>query len=371
MTAAAPPLSGLRVLDLSTVVAGPGCTRYLADFGADVVKIERPGGDGTRGLGWRAEDGVTLWHRLVNRGKRSIVMDLRDPEDRRLLLDLVAEAHVLVENLRPGKLDALGLDLATLHERNPGLVVTRVTGFGQTGPYAQRPGFATIAEAMAGFAAINGEPSAGATLPPIALGDEITALVAAFATMVAVHSGIGQEVDVDLLSSVSAVMGPLMGAWRIEGYLQPRLGSGIPYTVPRGSYRTADDRWVAISTSADSVAARVLELIELGGDERFRSFGGRVEHRDELEAAVVAWVGARPAAEVLAAFEAAEAAIAPVYEMSDLAADPHVVAREMFPEVDGVPLPGLVARLSATPGAVGDHAPELDEHGPGIRAAGW
>jgi crotonobetainyl-CoA:carnitine CoA-transferase CaiB-like acyl-CoA transferase len=227
-----------------------------------------------------------------------------------------------------------------------------VTGFGQDGPYAHRPGFATLAEAMSGFAAINGEPDGGPLLPPIALTDEVAALVAAFATMVAVHSGVGQVVDVNLLESMFQLMGPLISTYLVTGTEQQRLGSGIPYSVPRGTYETSDGRWVAVSTSAESVARRVLELIGLGGDERLQSFAGRVAHRDEVDARLRDWIRARTATEVLDAFEAAQAAAAPVYSMADIAADPHVRARRAIVEVDGTPMQGLVARLSKTPGAV-------------------
>jgi len=348
------PLADLRVVDCATVLAGPGCARYLADFGADVVKVERPdGGDTTRAMGWRdPADDVTLWWKLVGRGKRSVVLDLKSASGLEAMRALCAEADVLVENFRPGTLERLGLAPDELLERNPRLVITRVTGFGQDGPYAGRPGFATLAEAMSGFAAVNGEPDGAPLLPPIALTDEVTALAAAFATMVAVHSGVGQVVDVNLLESLFQLMGPLISAHHLLGYAQPRLGSGIPYSVPRGTYRTSDGAWVAISTSAESVASRVMALLGVGGDERFATFAGRVEHRDEVEALVVAWVGARPLAEVLASFEAAEAAIAPVLDMEGIAVDPHYLARDVVADVDGVPMQGLLARLSATPGAI-------------------
>lgn len=370
MTAGRPPLDGLRVVDASTVLAGPACARYLADFGADVVKVERPGdGDTLRGLGWRdPRDGVTLWWKLQGRNKRCIALDLKDSADLDVFLRLCDGADVLVENFRPGTLERLGAAPAVLHERNPRLVITRVTGFGQDGPYANRPGFATIAEAMSGFAAVNGETHGGPLLPPIALTDEVTGLVAAFATMVALHSGDGQVVDVNLLESLFQLMGPLIGAYRLLGYEQPRLGSGIPYTVPRGTYRTSDGEWVAISTSAESVARRVLQLIGAGDDERFTSFEGRVAHREELEEAVAAWVGARPQAEVLAAFDAAEAAIAPVMTMADISDDPHYRQRGAIVDLDGVPMQGLIARLSATPGRLGWAGRALDADGPAIRA---
>ncbi len=304
-------------------------------------------------MGWTdPRDGATFWWKLVGRGKRVITLDLKSPDGLEAMLRLCDRSDVLIENFRPGTLERLGLAPDVLHARNPRLVVTRVSGFGQDGPYAQRPGFATLAEAMSGFAAINGEPDGPPLLPPIALTDEVTALVAAFATLVAVHSGVGQVVDVNLLESMFQIMGPLVSLYGVRGELQPRLGSGIPYSVPRGTYRTADGRWLAVSTSAESVARRVLDLIGVGGQERFRSFAGRVEHRDELDALVADWMAARAADEVLAAFEAAEAAIAPVMDMADIAADPHYRARGMVTEVDGTPMQGLIARLSATPGHI-------------------
>jgi crotonobetainyl-CoA:carnitine CoA-transferase CaiB-like acyl-CoA transferase len=366
----AAPLADLRVIDLSTVVAGPACARYLADFGADVIKVERPdGGDTTRVLGWRdPRDDVTLWWKLAGRNKRCIALDLKDDGDRDVFLRLCDQADVLVENFRPGTLERLQLGPDVLHARNPRLVVTRVTGFGQDGPYAGRPGFATIAEAMSGFAAINGEAEGGPLLPPIALTDEVTGLVGAFATMVALHAGVGQVVDVNLLESLFQLMGPLIGAHELLGYVQPRLGSGIPYSVPRGTYQCADGHWVAISTSAESVAQRVLDLIGVGHDPRFATFSGRVDHRDELDAAVQAWVAARPQAAVLAAFEAAHAAIAPVMTMQDIATDEHYRSRGAIVELDGVPMQGLIARLSATPGVLRWAGRELDADGDAIRA---
>lgn len=348
------PLADLRVLDVSTVVAGPGCARYLADFGADVIKVERPdGGDTTRTMGWvDPRDGVTLWWKLEGRGKRAVALDLKCEEGRDAFLALCDTADVLVENFRPGTLERLGIGPDVLLARRPSLVITRVTGFGQDGPYAGRPGFATMAEAMSGFAAINGEADGGPVLPPIALTDEITGLVAAFATMVAVHSGVGQVVDVNLLESMFQIMGPLISGYLLRGELQPRLGSGIPYSVPRNVYRTADDRWVAVSTSAESVAQRVLDLLGVQGDPRFGSFADRATHRVELDELMTAWVAERSLAEVLAAFEAAQAAAAPIFDMADIAADPHYAARGAVVEVDGVPMQGLVARLSATPGAI-------------------
>jgi crotonobetainyl-CoA:carnitine CoA-transferase CaiB-like acyl-CoA transferase len=346
------PLTGMRVVDCSTVVAGPGCARYLGDFGAEVIKVERPdGGDTTRAMGWRdPADDVTLWWKYEGRNKRAVVLDLKDPEDLDVMRRLVATADVLVENFRPGTLERLGLAPDDLIAANPRLVVTRITGFGQDGPYAGRPGFATIAEAMSGFAGVNGEPDGGPLLPPIALTDEITAIASAFATMTAVHTGVGQVVDVNLYESLLQMMGPLPGAKALLDYDQPRLGSGIPYSVPRGTFRARDGRWVAISTSAESVAERVMALIGLGGDPRVASFSARVENRELVDATLAAWVAERDADDVLAAFEAAHAAAAPVHTMGDILADPHLAARDALPVLDGVPMQGLIARLSATPG---------------------
>jgi crotonobetainyl-CoA:carnitine CoA-transferase CaiB-like acyl-CoA transferase len=350
-------LEGLRVIDMATVFAGPGTARHLADFGASVVKVEAPGGDGVRRMGWfPPEGGDSYTWKLVGRGKRCVVLDLKSPSGLAAMLRLLDDADVLIENFRPGTLERLGLGPEVLHARRPGLVILRVTGFGQDGPYAQRPGFATMAEAMSGFAAINGEPDGPPLLPPIALTDEVAALAGAFAVMVALRhrdrTGEGQVIDVNLLESMLQMMSALPSASAHLGYEQPRLGSGIPYTVPRGTYQCSDGEWIAISTSAESVAHRVLELIGVGDDERFASFEGRASHREELDAIVAKWIAARTAPEVFAAFEAAQAAIAPVYRMGDLLADPHVIARDVMIEVDGIRMQGATARLSRTPAVV-------------------
>ena len=353
-TSPAGPLGGLRVLDLATVIAGPGAARYLADFGADVLKIERPGsGDSTRTMGLPdPRDGTSAYWKVVGRNKRCATLDLKSDEGRATLLELVAGADVLIENFRPGTLERLGLGPDVLLARNPRLVVCRVTAFGQDGPYAGRPGFATLAEAMSGFAAINGEPDRGPLPPPIALADEVTALSAAFAVMVALRAGVGQVIDVSLLESLLQTMGPLPAAYGLTGYQQPRMGSGLPYSVPRGTWLCADGRWVAVSASAESVGRRVMELIGLGGRADLQTFAGRIAARDEVDAHMADFCAARTVDEVVAAFEAAHAAAAPVYEMADLFTDPQVRARGSIVEVDGVPMQGLVARLSRTPGAV-------------------
>jgi crotonobetainyl-CoA:carnitine CoA-transferase CaiB-like acyl-CoA transferase len=367
------PLSDVRVVDISTVLAGPNAARYLADFGADVIKVERPGvGDSLRNMAWRdPRDGEGLWWKMVNRNKRTIDLDLKDDTDKEVLLRLLDDAQVLVENFRPGILERLGLGPELLHARNPKLVITRVTGFGQDGPYAQRPGFASIAESMSGLAAISGEPDGAPLLPAIALTDEVTGLAAAFATMVALHSGVGQVVDVSLLESIFHMMGPLPALYALTGEQQPRLGSGIPYTVPRGTYRCSDQKWVGISTSSDSVAQRVLRILGVENDPRFANFNLRVEHREELDRLVSQWCAQRTQEEVMRIFEEADAAIGPVYDMADIANDPHYAARRMIDSLDGTPMQGLIARLSATPGALRWQGKAPNADGDDIREYGW
>ena len=370
------PLADLRVVDMSTVLAGPNCARYLADFGADVIKVERPGGDSLRNMAWRdPRDGEGLWWKLVNRNKRTVVLDIKDADDAATLLSLLDEADVLVENSRPGTLERLGLGPDVLLARNPKLVITRISGFGQDGPYASRAGFATIAEAMSGLVALSGNPDGQPLPPPIALTDEVTGLAAAFATMVALHSGVGQVVDANLLETMFHMMGPLVSLFGVTGEQQPRLGAGLPYTVPRGTYRCSDDLWVAASTSSDSIAARVMHVLGVGDDPRFVDFAGRTEHREELEQIMTAWCAARPRRDVIEAFTAADAAIGPVLDMADIAVDPHFANRGAIEvvadEFDGTPMQSVIARLSATPGAIRWVGRGLDADGDEITATGW
>lgn len=367
------PLSDIRVLDISTVLAGPNCARYFADFGADVIKVEKPGaGDSLRGMAWRdPRDGSGLWSKLVNRNKRNIALDLKDATDRDLFLSLLDGAHVLVENFRPGTLERLDLHPDTLIARNPKLVIVRVSGFGQDGPYAKRPGFASIAESMAGLAAVSGEPDGPPMLPAIALTDEVTGITAAFAAMVALHSGVGQVVDVNLLTTIFHMMGPVISLYQLTGELQPRLGSGLPYTVPRGVYQCADGKWVGVSASSDSVAARVMKILGLEHDNRFTTFAGRMQHRELLQELMGTWCSTRTRDEVVAIFEQAEAAVGPVFDMADIASDPHFAARNMIQVVGDTPMQGLIAALSKTPGELRWEGCDIDEHGTEIRRDGW
>ena len=361
------PLVGLKVIDLATVVAGPGVAKYFADYGADVIKVERPSGDSTRSMGWtQPGESDSLWWKLVNRGKRSLVLDLKQTSDLAVLKELIDSADLLIENMRPGKIEQLGLDPVELIKRNPKLVVLRVSGFGQSGPYAQKPGFATIAEALSGLSGLLGEPDGGPLLPPIALTDEVTALVGSFSAMMAIfhakQTGQGQVVEIDLVNSVLQIMGPLPAAWDSMGYLQPRLGSSIPYSIPRGTYQCSDGVWVALSASAESVARRLIETVGGGGDPRFMSFQARFENREALEELTRNWISSRPSAEVISIIDAADAAIAPVYSIQQVVEDPHFIERESFTRVDGILMQNLVARMSKTPGKINSVGPKLGEH---------
>lgn len=367
------PLDGMRVVDLSTVIAGPNCARYLADFGATCIKVERPGvGDSLRNMGWRDPvDDSGLWWKQVNRNKRTIALDLKQADDLAVARRLLADADVLVENFRPGTLERLGLDPDRLIAANPRLVITRITGFGQTGRYADRPGFATIAEAMSGLAAISGDPDGPPLLPPIALTDELTGLVGAFATMVAVHSGVGQVVDVSLLESVFQMMSPLVSLYGRTGQMQQRMKAALPYSVPRGTYRCADERWVALSASSDRAAHRLMTMLGLGDDPRLASFAGRETHRGLIDERLAEWCAVRSRDDVLSECEAAEVAVGSVLDMAEIAADPYFTERQAIVDVGGVPMQGLIAKLSATPGRLTWPGRPIDADGAQIRETGW
>lgn len=359
-----PALNGVKVLDLATLFAGPLAAAMLADFGADVVKVEHPNRpDPSRGHG-PSKDGVGLWWKVLGRNKRTIALDLHTEEGRDLLIRLASEADVVIENFRPGTLERWGLGYEVLSADNPGLILTRVTGFGQFGPYASRPGFGTLAEAMSGFAAVTGEPDGPPTLPPFGLADGAAAMAAAFATSIALNaraaSGRGQVVDLAIIEPIMALLGPHITWYQQLGYVQPRTGNRSSNNAPRNTYKTADGRWLAVSTSAQSIAERVMTLVgrpDLIDESWFATGSGRAAHADELDEAVAAWVGARPASEVVAAFEEAQAAVAPVYEIPDIVADPQyralgTVHNVADPELGEVAMQNVLFRMSGTPGEI-------------------
>ncbi|MET9517154.1 CoA transferase [Streptomyces sp. NPDC002994] len=358
------PLTGLRVLDLATLFAGPLAATMLGDFGADVIKVEHPTKpDPSRGHG-PSKDGIGLWWKLLGRNKRTITLDLSAPTGRDALLRLAATSDVIIENFRPGTLERWGLGPAELSAANPRLVLARVTGFGQFGPYSHRPGFGTLAEAMSGFAAITGESQGPPTLPPFGLADSIAALATAYAVMTALTARTttnrGQVVDMAIIEPILTILGPQPLWYDQLGYIQPRTGNRSRNNAPRNTYRTADGAWVAVSTSAQSVAERVMRLVgrpDLIDEPWFTTGSGRAEHADELDEAVGHWISRRTRDEALAAFEKAEAAIAPIYDVQDVMADPQYRALDTIteiedPELGPLRMQNVLFRLSETPGAI-------------------
>ncbi|ATW48008.1 CaiB/BaiF CoA transferase family protein [Streptomyces peucetius] len=364
-SASAPlPLRGLRVLDLATLFAGPLCATMLGDFGAEVIKVEHPTRpDPSRGHG-PAKDGVGLWWKVLGRNKRNVTLDLSAPGGRDTLLRLAATADVVVENFRPGTLERWGLGWEELSEANPRLVLTRITGFGQFGPYCHRPGFGTLAEAMSGFAAATGEPEGPPTLPPFGLADSVAALAAAYAVMTALAArtttGRGQVVDMAIIEPILAMLGPQALWYDQLGYVQPRTGNRSRNNAPRNIYRTADGSWLAVSTSAQSVAERVMHLVgrpEFVDEPWFATGSGRAEHAAELDDAVGCWIARRTRDEAVDAFEKAEAAIAPVYDIRDVMDDPQyralgTITEVPDPELGPLRMQNVLFRLSETPGGI-------------------
>ncbi len=358
------PLEGLRVLDVSTILAGPLCCQILGDFGADVIKVEHPqAGDGLRGHG-QQKDGVPLWWKEVSRNKRTVGLDLGRPDGAALLLQLAAAADVLVENFRPGTLERWGVGPEELLARNAKLVIVRVTGFGQTGPYAARAGFGTLAEAMSGFAAMTGEPAGPPTLPSFGLADSICGIAASSAVLMALRhgdrTGRGQIVDLSILEPIMAALGPAPTVYDQLGLVDGRHGNRSTNNAPRNIYRTADGSWVAVSTSAQRIAERVITLVghpELINEPWFASGRERVEHVDLLDEHVGGWIAQRTRQEVMEAFALAGAAVAPVYDARDLVEDPHIRATDMLTRVDDPDLGSLLMhnvmwRMSASPGRI-------------------
>jgi crotonobetainyl-CoA:carnitine CoA-transferase CaiB-like acyl-CoA transferase len=358
------PLDGLRVLDVSTVLAGPLTCQLLGDYGAEVIKVEHPRGDSMRGHG-RDKDGIPLWWKMVSRNKRCIGLYLGDPDGAEVFRQLVATADVVVESFRPGTLERWGLGFEELRKVNRRLVLVRISGFGQTGPYRERAGFGTLAEAMSGFAAITGEPDGPPTLPPFGLADGIAGITGAAATMMALYhrdarGGEGQEVDLAILEPLVTVLGPQPIVYDQLGEVQQRTGNRSVNNAPRNTYRTSDGKWVAVSTSANSIAERVMHLVgkpELIDEPWFATGAGRAKHAELLDGLVSDWVAERTREQVLDAFTEAGAAIAPVYDVADLMADQQVIARDTITTVDDedlgpVRMQNVPFRLSATPGEI-------------------
>jgi crotonobetainyl-CoA:carnitine CoA-transferase CaiB-like acyl-CoA transferase len=358
------PLAGLRVLDCSTILAGPLCCQILGDFGADVVKIEHPtAGDNMRGHGL-SKDGHPLWWKEISRNKRTLGLSLSAPAGAKVFIELCRTADVVVESFRPGTLERWGIGPEVLHEANPRLILVRISGFSQTGPYAQRAGFGTLAEAMSGFAHLTGEADGPPTLPAFGLADSICGIAASSAAMMALYhrdrSGAGQVVDMSLLEPIMAAVGPTATVYDQLGIVQGRHGNRSENNAPRNTYRTRDGHWVAVSTSAQRIAEKVLTLVgrpEVIAEPWFASGRERAAHADLLDGYVGAYIAERTRAEVVEEFTNVGAAVAPVYSARDLVEDEHVRSTNMLTTVDDpdlgpVLMHNVMWRLSATPGRI-------------------
>ena len=362
------------MLDAATLFAAPSAAAQLAEFGADVIKIEHPGGgDHQRRFG-TSKNGVPLMWKSVSRNKRSITLDLHNPKGADVFKRLVATADVLIENFRAGTLERWGLGPNVLLELNPRLIVLRITGYGQTGPYRERPGFGTLAEAMSGFSHLVGEPDGPPTLPSFPLADAVAGTHAAFAVMVALFArergARGQVIDISLLEPMLRLMEPFLLDYDQLGLAKIRPGNRSSHVAPRNAYRCADGNWVAMSASAQPIFERLAAAIgrpELASDPRFVSPKARLAHADELEAELAGWFQQNSRADVLHIMESAEVAVGPVYDVPAIFADEHVVARESLisvedPELGSIRLVNVVPRLSGTPGAIRSTGPRLGEH---------
>ena len=358
------PLTGLKVLDISTVYAAPITAMLLGDMGADVLKVEHPSGDPARTHGWNRE-GHGLWWKVIARNKRAVTLNLSTPEGQELLRELAADADVLVENFRPGVLEKWGLGPDVLLQHNPRLVVLRVTGFGQEGPYSERRAFGTLMEAMSGFAHQTGQEDGPPTLPPFGLADGVAGIAGAYAVLTALYhrdarGGAGQVIDLALLEPLLGILGPGPTVYDQLGLVAGRHGNRSPNNAPRNAYVTRDGRWVAISASATSIAARVMRLVgraDLVEKPWFASAGERSRRAEVLDGAVQKWIAARDLEDVLTAFEDAGAACAPIYDVEQLVNDPHVLARDTITTVDDedlgpLKMQNLIFRLGDTPGAI-------------------
>jgi crotonobetainyl-CoA:carnitine CoA-transferase CaiB-like acyl-CoA transferase len=366
------PLAGIRVLDLSRLMAGNMLTLQLADFGADVIKVESEHGDTLRD--WK-NGGKSIWWKVYARNKRSICLDLKNRDDVDKLLALVPQAQVLVESFKSGGLESYGLSPEVLHQANPKLVIVRISGWGQTGPYATRPGFGTLVEAFSGFAEKNGFPDKPPALPNLGLADMIAGLSGAFATLAAVrevevNGGLGQVVDLSLLEPMLGILGPDAGIYQHTGQLPRRMGNRAEVAAPRNAYLCSDGRWMVMSGSTQRMAARILKAVgapELVDDPRFADNAARLANIDELDRVIGGFVQQHTLAENLAHFGALDVTVGPVLSVDQLMQDRHVTERQVLvdvpdAELGSVTMHNVFPRLSRTPGSIRTPAPQLGEH---------
>jgi formyl-CoA transferase len=369
------PLSDLRVVELGQLLAGPFCGQLLGDFGAEVIKVEDPGrGDPMREWGREKPHGKSLWWPVVARNKLSVTCDLRSADGQDLLRKLLSRADVLVENFRPGTLERWGMSPDELWRENPGLIITRVTGYGQTGPYAPRAGFGSIGEAMGGIRYVMGTPDGPPVRAGISLGDSLAATFACLGTLVALHhrerSGQGQVVDSAIYEAVLAMMESLLPEWAVAGYQRERTGAVLPNVAPSNVYPTGDGDLVLIAANQDTVFGRLAQAMgcpELATNPRFASHSARGAAMTELDDLIARWTATRTAADLLALLHDAGVPAGRIFRAADMFDDPHFAARQAIvtvphPELGVLPMQNVVPKLSASPGAVRSAGPALGEH---------
>jgi len=375
------PLGDVRVLELGQLLAGPFCGQLLGDFGADVIKIEDPGrGDPMREWGREKPHGKSLWWPVVARNKRSVTCDLRTAPGQDLVRRLVAESDVLLENFRPGTLERWGMSPERLWEINPRLVITRVTGYGQDGPYAPRAGYGSIGEAMGGIRYVTGDPTLAPSRAGISLGDSLAATFACIGTLVALHqrerSGRGQVVDSAIYEAVLAMMESLVPEWQVAGYQRERTGSVLPNVAPSNVYPTADGEAILVAANQDTVFRRLAETMDrsdLVDDERYATHGARGAHMTELDELIARWTAQHDADDLLALLAEAGVPAGRIYRAKDMLSDPHFAARESIirlahPTFGELAMQNVFPRLSTTPGRVRHPGPELGEHNDDVYA---
>jgi len=367
------PLAGLRVVELGTLIAGPYCARLLAEFGAEVIKVETPGeGDPLRK--WRKlHEGNSLWWYAQARNKKSVAVNLKDAEGQAIVRELAAGADIVVENFRPGTMEKWGLGFDRLRERNPGLIMVRLSGYGQTGPYKDRPGFGAIGESMGGMRYITGYPDRAPVRVGISIGDSLAAMFGVIGALMALHhrgrSGEGQLVDVALYEAVFAMMESMLPEYGMDGTVRERSGAALPGIVPSNTYPCADGRYVVIGANADSIFRRMMRAIgreDLANDPALADNAGRVKRTAELDQAITEWTSKHGLESVLAVLQKAEVPSGRIYSIADIVADLHYQARGMVERhklgEHDLLLPGIVPRLSKTPGGTQWIGPRLGEH---------
>lgn len=378
-------LKGIKVLELGQLIAGPFAGKTLADFGADVIKVE-PAGTGDPLRNWRMlRNGTSVWWEVQSRNKRSVELDLRTPEGQSVVRALACEADVLIENFKPGTLENWGLGWDDLHALNPRLVMLRISGYGQTGPYCHKPGFGVLGEAMGGLRYLTGEPGRVPVRVGVSIGDTLSALHGVVGIMLALYhrdarGGEGQMIDVALYESVFNVMESLVPEYAAFGVVRERSGSALPGIAPTNAYRCRDGKYALVAGNGDSIFRRLMGAIgrpDLASDPGLARNDGRVARVEEIDAAIEAWTRERTLDDVLAALDAADVPAGRIYAVDDIVSDPQYIARGMVVDVttaDGLPLkvPGVVPKLSATPGRITRPAPRLGEHNADVLGArGW